>query len=115
ARRDLVLQILAQQRVVSAAQAQIAQRQPLGVTLGASGAYYPAYLELVRRTLQRDYPEKELTDVGLRVYTSLEPRVQELAERSLDAQLQALDKRHHRRDAKLEGAVVVTSPQSGDV
>lgn len=115
ARRDLVLQILAAQRVVDARQAQLAAREPLGVTNGASGAYYPAYLDLVRRTLQRDYPEKELTEAGLRIYTSLEPRVQELAERSLDAQLRALDRRHHRRDAKLEGAVVVTSPQSGDV
>lgn len=115
ARRNLVLQILAQQGVVKPAQAQSAERQPLGVTRGASGAYYPAYLDLVRRTLQRDYPEKELTEAGLRIYTSLQPRVQELAERALDAQLQVLDKRHHRRDAKLEGAVVVTSPQSGDV
>jgi penicillin-binding protein 1B len=115
ARRNLVLQILAQQGVVRPQDAQQAEHQPLGVTIGASGAYYPAYLDLVRRTLQRDYPEKELTEAGLRVYTSLQPRVQELAEQSLDAQLQALDKRHHRRDAKLEGAVVVTSPQSGDV
>jgi penicillin-binding protein 1B len=115
ARRNLVLQILAQQGVIKPQQAQIAERQPLGVTIGASGAYYPAYLDLVRRTLQRDYPEKELTEAGLRIYTSLQPRVQELAEQSLDAQLLLLDKRHHRRDAKLEGAVVVTSPQSGDV
>ncbi|HVS75778.1 MAG TPA: transglycosylase domain-containing protein, partial [Steroidobacteraceae bacterium] len=115
ARRNLVLKILAEQGVVKPAQALIAQRQPLGVSAGASGAYYPAYLELVRRTLRRDYPEKELTEAGLRVYTSLQPRVQELAERSLDAQLRTLDERRHRRDAKLEGAVVVTSPQSGDV
>lgn len=115
ARRNLVLQILAQQGVVTRAQARAAQRRPLGVTQGASGAYYPSYLELVRRTLQRDYPEKELTEAGLRIYTSLQPRVQELAERALDAHLRALDKWHHRRDEKLEGAVVVTSPQSGDV
>jgi penicillin-binding protein 1B len=115
ARRDLVLNILAAQGVVEPQQARLAERQPLGVTSGASGAYYPAYLDLVRRTLQRDYPEQELTEAGLRIYTSLEPRVQELAERALDAQLRALDQRHHRRDAKLEGAVVVTSPQSGDV
>jgi penicillin-binding protein 1B len=117
ARRNLVLQILAQQGVIKPEQAQEAARQPLGVTMGASGAYYPAYLDLVRRTLRRDYPEKELTEGGLRVYTSLQPRVQELAEQSLDAQLRVLDKRHRRRDrnAKLEGAVVVTSPQSGDV
>ncbi|HEY1892483.1 MAG TPA: penicillin-binding protein 1B [Steroidobacteraceae bacterium] len=115
ARRNLVLQILARQGVVKPEQAQVAQQQPLGVTIGASGAYYPAYLDLVRRTLRSDYPEKELTEAGLSVYTSLQPRVQELAEQSLDAQLQVLDKRHHRHDAKLEGAVVVTSPQSGDV
>jgi penicillin-binding protein 1B len=115
ARRDLVLQILAQQGIIKPARALVAARQPLGVTSGAAGAYYPSYLDLVRRTLQRDYPEKELTEAGLRIYTSLQPRVQELAESALDAQLRELDKRHHRRDAKLEGAVVVTSPQSGDV
>ena len=117
ARRNLVLQILAQQGVIKPDQAQLAQGQPLGVTVGASGAYYPAYLDLVRRTLQTDYPQKELTEAGLRVYTSLDPRVQEEAERSLDAELLVLDKRHrrHRVNEKLEGAVVVTSPQSGDV
>ena len=115
ARRNLVLEILAQQGVVTSAQARAAQRRPLGVTQGASGAYYPSYLDLVRRTLQRDYPEKELTESGLRIYTSLQPRVQELAEHALDAHLHALDKYHHRRHEKLEGAVVVTSPQSGDV
>jgi penicillin-binding protein 1B len=115
ARRNLVLKILAQQGVVKRSQAWLAERQPLGVTSGASGAYYPAYLDLVRRTLQRDYPEKELTEAGLRIYTSLQPRVQELAERALDAHLQALDRTHHRGEEKLEGAVVVTSPQSGDV
>jgi penicillin-binding protein 1B len=116
-RRNLVLQILAQQGVIRADQAQLAERQPLGVTAGASGAYYPAYLELVRRTLQSDYPQKELTEAGLRIYTSLDPRVQEEAERSLDAELLVLDKRHrrHRVNEKLEGAVVVTSPQNGDV
>jgi penicillin-binding protein 1B len=117
ARRNLVLQILTQQGVIKPDDAQIAQRQPLGVTAGASGAYYPAYLDLVRRTLQNDYPQKELTEAGLRIYTSLDPRVQELSEQSLDAELRVLDKRHlrHRVNEKLEGAVVVTSPQSGDV
>ncbi|MGH8294400.1 MAG: penicillin-binding protein 1B [Steroidobacteraceae bacterium] len=115
ARRDLVLKILAEQGIVDRSQALLAERQALGVASGASGAYYPSYLDLVRRTLQRDYPQKELTEAGLRIYTSLQPRVQELAERALDTQLLALDRRHHRRDARLEGAVVVTSPQSGDV
>ena len=115
ARRNLVLKILARQGVVSWARADAAMRAPLGVTAHASGAYYPAYLDLVRRTLARDYPERELTRAGLRIYTSLNPRVQELAAHALDAQLHRLDRTHHYGKAHLQGAVVVTSPQTGDV
>ena len=115
ARRNLVLQILARQGVVSHTRAEAAMREPLGITTHASGAYYPAYLELVRRTLSRDYPQKELTESGLRIYTSLDPRVQEIAEHALDAQLHRLDATHHRGREHLQGAVVVTSPQTGDV
>ncbi len=115
ARRNLVLRILAEQGVVSRRRADAAMRAPLGVTTHASGAYYPAYLDLVRRTLVRDYPERELTEAGLRIYTSLDPRVQEIAEHALDAQLHRLDRRHHYGSEHLQGAVVVTSPQTGDV
>jgi penicillin-binding protein 1B len=115
ARRDLVLKILADQRVVPAADASAAARAPLGVTARPSGAYYPAYLDFVRRTLRRDYPEDTLTEAGLSIYTSLEPRVQEQAENALERELALLDRTHHRGDAHLEGAVVVTAPHSGDV
>ncbi len=115
ARRNLVLQILARQGVISHARAEAAMRKPLGVTAHASGAYYPAYLDLVRRTLSRDYPERALTEAGLRIYTSLDPRVQELAEQALDAHLHHLDATHHYGAEHLQGAVVVTSPQTGDV
>jgi penicillin-binding protein 1B len=115
ARRDLVLKVLADQRVVPAADAGAAERAPLGVTARPSGAYYPAYLDFVRRTLRRDYPEDTLTEAGLSIYTSLEPRVQEQAENALERELTLLDRTHHRGDAHLEGAVVVTAPHSGDV
>ena len=115
ARRNLVLQILARQGVISRARAAAAMRKPLGVTAHASGAYYPAYLDLVRRTLSRDYPERALTEAGLRIYTSLDPRVQEIAEQELDAHLKRLDATHHDGTEHLQGAVVVTSPQTGDV
>ena len=115
ARRDRVLRILAQQGIVTREQAEAGIRQPLGVTALASGAYYPAYMDLVRQTLKRDYPERELTEAGLRIYTSLDPRVQEIAQHALDAQLHGLDRWHHRPHERLQGAVVVTSPQTGDV
>ena len=114
-RRNLVLKLLAKRGVVSRERADAAMREPLGVTRHASGAYYPAYLDLVRRTLRRDYPERALTESGLRIYTSLDPRVQEIAEHALDAQLHQLDRTHHYGRERLQGSVVVTSPQTGDV
>ncbi len=117
ARRNLVLKELADQHVVTAADAATAARRPLGVTPRPAGAYYPAYLDFVRRTLRRDYRDQDLTEAGLSVYTSLEPRAQDAAERALESELTRLDrmKKHGGESQSLEGAVVVTAPQSGDV
>lgn len=117
ARRNLVLKELADQQVVSAAQAAEGQRRPLGVTARPAGAYYPAYLDFVRRTLRRDYREQDLTEAGLSIYTSLEPRAQDAAEHALDRELSRLDhvRKRGAEPESLEGAVVVTTPQSGDV
>ncbi|HEV7448607.1 MAG TPA: penicillin-binding protein 1B [Steroidobacteraceae bacterium] len=114
-RRDLVLKLMAERNMIKPAEAQAASRKPLGVTAKAAGGYYPAYLEFVRRTLRRDYRNEDLTQEGLRIYTSLEPRAQDQAERALERELERLDHTHKYPDAKLEGAVVVTSSQSGDV
>ena len=115
ARRNLVLSELAEQHVLSAAEAAAAASKPLGVTPRPAGAYYPAYLDFVRRTLRRDYREQDLTEAGLTVYTSLEPRAQDAAEHSLEHELERLDHLKKRGAEPLEGAVVVTTPQSGDV
>jgi penicillin-binding protein 1B len=117
ARRDMVLKLMAERGIVKQDDALAAEKKPLGVTARASGAYYPAYLDFVRRTLRRDYHEPDLTEAGLRIYTSLEPRAQDQAERALETELARLDKQGKKKypDAKLEGAVVVTSPQSGEV
>ena len=114
-RRDLVLKLMAERNMIKPAEAQAASRKPLGVTAKAAGGYYPAYLDFVRRTLRRDYRNEDLTQEGLRIYTSLEPRAQDQAERALERELERLDHTHKYPDAKLEGAVVVTSSQSGDV
>jgi penicillin-binding protein 1B len=125
ARRNLVLKILVEQGVITDAQAKAATKRPLGVLQRSSGGYYPAYLDFVRRTLRRDYKEDELTQAGLRIFTNLDPRAQEDAEQTLEHELARLDQVHaaavKKRTSKndnnqpLEGAVVVTTPQSGDV
>jgi len=114
-RRDLVLRILSERRVVKADEAREAARQPLKLTMRTAGGYYPAYLDFVRRTLARDYREEDLTEAGLKIFTSLDPRAQEQAERTLERELERLDRTRKEKTAALEGAVVVTTPQSGDV
>lgn len=116
-RRDLVLDLLAKFEVVPAADANRAKLKPLGI-VGRSelaGTYYPAYLDFVRRTLRRDYREQDLTEAGLRIFTTLDPTTQAKAERALIEELTRLDKIRKRKNADLEGVVVVTAPQSGEV
>jgi penicillin-binding protein 1B len=125
ARRDLVLRVLVEQGVIQEAEAQDALKKPLGVVKRSTGGYYPAYLDFVRRTLRRDYREEDLTEAGLRIYTSLDPRAQEGADRALERELLRLDKVHAAQTKKksgqndnkapLQAAVVVTAPQSGEV
>lgn len=114
-RRNVVLGLMADQRIIAAAEARAAQVRPLGVMGRGAGGYYPAYLDLVRRTLRRDYREQDLTEAGLSVFTNLDPRTQELAEKILDRELTRLDRLRKSKGDALEGSVVVTAPQSGDV
>ncbi|MCM2312332.1 MAG: transglycosylase domain-containing protein, partial [Steroidobacteraceae bacterium] len=66
-RRNLVLRVLAEQGVVSAEDADAAAKKPLGVAEAGrkGGSFYPAFLDLVRRQLRRDYDESDLTEAGL--------------------------------------------------
>jgi penicillin-binding protein 1B len=114
ARRNLVLQQLAAAHLIDAAAAQRAAAASLGLR-PPGGSYVPAYLDLVRRHLKRDYAEADLAAAGLSVYTSLEPRAQAAAERALTLNLQRLDAASRVRGAHLEGALIVAEPNSGDV
>jgi penicillin-binding protein 1B len=114
ARRNLVLQELGGAHLIDADAAMRSAAAPLALK-APGGSYVPAYLDLVRRHLKRDYAEADLAAAGLAVYTSLDPRVQAAAERALASNLRRLDAASRTRDDHLEGAVIVTEPNSGDV
>ncbi len=118
ARRDMVLKLMAEHGVIESTDAQKAIKQPLGVVSSTTlaGGYYPAFLDLVRRTLRRDYREEDLTEAGLRIFSTLNPFAQNQAERALTQELDRLEKARKRKsNVPLEGVVVVTSPQNGEV
>lgn len=117
-RRDLVLKLMAEHGVIEPKAAQKAARLPLGIVSSGTqaGGYYPAFLDLVRRTLRRDYREEDLTEAGLRIFSTLNPTVQTQAEKALTQELDRLDKnRKQKSKSPLEGVVVVTAPQNGEV
>ncbi len=114
ARRNLVLQEFGDAHLIDAAAAKREAASPLGLR-PPGGSYVPAYLDLVRRDLKRDYAEADLAAAGLSVYTSLDLHAQASAERALTQDLQRLDGKAALRSEHLEGAVIVVEPSSGDV
>lgn len=116
-RRDLILQLMGEHGLIDEKTQQAALARPLGVVASSTHAsgYYPAFLDLVRRTLRRDYRDEDLTEAGLKIFSTLDPFVQSRAEAALQQELQRLDKTRKRQDAQLQGVVVVTAPQNGEV
>ena len=116
-RRNLVLREVKDQGGVTLEQYTAARAGALGVNqkpqVGTSP--HPAFLQLVHRQLRREYDEADLRSEGLRIFTTLDPRVQGAAERALTRKLAQFDKEKRFGEPGLEGAVVVTDAQSGEV
>jgi penicillin-binding protein 1B len=113
-RRDLVLSVMADTGLISEQEASRALGQPLGVSdrVSYSENRYPAYIDLVRRHLARDYRQEDLQSEGLRIFTTLNPSIQYAAESAVSDTLKSLDGNSERA---LESAMVVTSRDSGEV
>ncbi len=116
-RRNVVLDVLAEQGAIPVTEVEAAKKTPLGVAKRPSSGVtaYTAFLDLVRRQLRRDYRDEDLTSEGLRIFTTLDPLVQDIAERALAEQLPILEKRQKLPSGRLEGATVVTSIEGGEV
>lgn len=116
-RRDLVLKLLRDQNFINESAYQRALQQPLDVIKKGSrlkGAY-PAYLDVVKRQLRQEYREEDLNSEGIRIFTALDPLVQQHSAKALATQLSALEKRLGKKVAPLQGATIVTDPQTGEL
>jgi len=94
-RRNYTLDRMAAERFIPAAEATAAKTRPI-VTHGDPGrdnSFAPYYLEEVRKHLEAKYGAQQLYESGLTVRTPLDPRLQRIAARALDAGLRRVDKR----------------------
>lgn len=117
ARRNLVLQEMRRLDYITPAQYLAARAAPLGVVEKApeGTSRYPAFMELVHRQLRRDYREEDLRSEGLQIFTTLDPWVQTAAEGALTRRLTQLERDRRLPAQSLEGAVVVSNAQNGEV
>lgn len=118
-RRQVVLDVMRDQGIISQAERDWATAQTLGV--GSAGnsrpGVYPAFLEMVRRQLKSDYRDEDLLSEGLQVFTTVDPLVQQVAEQQLRDGIEKIEKTYAKKMAagKLQGAVVITNPANGEV
>lgn len=110
-RRNVVLEVMAAQGVITSAQAAAARAAPLGLKMQQRMRdSFPAYLDLVRRQLPQDYRAEDLADRGISIFTSFDPLLQRQLESSTAAVMAELDP-----GEKLQSAAIVTRFDTGEV
>jgi penicillin-binding protein 1B len=110
-RRNVVLDVMADQGVIPVEEATVARAMPLDLNNQRRVKdSFPAFLDLVRRQLRREYRQEDLATLGLNIFTSFDPILQRQAERSTTAVMDQLDK-----NGGLQSATVVTRFDSGEV
>lgn len=116
-RRNLVIDQMQKLGYLDAARAEAARAAPLGVTVrgAATATVYPAFMGLMRRQLGDEYRSEDLHSEGLRIFTTLEPEVQDIVEAAVRSRLKEIESRTRNAPGSLNAAVVVARVESGDV
>ncbi len=115
ARRDFALSKFHQTKLINDAEFARAKQAPLGITdsPGSTSANrFPAYVDLIRRQLERDYPADALQGAGLSVMSAMSPSAQRYAEDAVAKTLKALDTK---KRPDLNSGLVLTDVHSGEV
>ena len=114
-RRNFVLGEMHETGLIDDKEYARATKAPLGVTANAGSLAanrFPAYVDLVRKQLARDYPADKLSGAGLSVMTGMSPAAQGYAEGAVARTLKSLTTKGR---PPLQAGVVMTDVHNGDV
>ena len=116
-RRDIVLNNMLVMGYLTQQQYETETARPLNVlakpTLGP--ARFPDFLDIVRRQLRTEYQEGDLTNQGLRIFTTLDPIAQTRIQNSFKETVTRLSNANPNRLKDLQGATLVTHPENGEL
>jgi penicillin-binding protein 1B len=115
ARRDIVLQLMTDNQLITVVEQKKYAAKPLGVVKQSALRLgdYPAFLDVVKRQLRRDYREQDLQSEGLRIFTTMSPNVQEVTESVLKQRVGQLNKA--KKENNLQAAAIITAVGSGEI
>jgi penicillin-binding protein 1B len=116
-RRNTVLGAMARDKFITLEEARAAAAQPIAVApLKEEQSTAPYFIDYVNRTVEARLGEEAQGDErALRVYTTIDLDLQQLAENAVKRQLERLDKVYAKRDVKPQAALVAIDPKTGDV
>ena len=124
-RRNLVLDSMVETGTISAAQADKAKAEPLGVAqsnVNVDAGEAPYFVDLVHDQLAQRIPDQEIAHSSLRIYTSLDPDLQRAAAEAVDAGMKNVDdlvrKKHKKGDTNItypQVALVALNPHTGQI
>lgn len=109
--RNLVLDIMAGAGIISKKELAVYKKKKLGIVKKDSFSRnrYPAFVDVVKQQLHKDYKDQDLRSEGLRIFTTLAPYVQKEAEIALNKRIKRLGKKN------LEAAVVITRADNAEL
>ncbi|MFP4467226.1 MAG: penicillin-binding protein 1A [Candidatus Goldiibacteriota bacterium] len=118
-KRNLVLEIMAEREVITEEEKLEALAEPITLDkLEVENA--PYFVEHVRRNLESAYGSNIIYKGGLRVYSSLDSKLQETAQRVFSRNISRLEKKIQRLKGDelkepLQGALIAMDPKTGHV
>ena len=116
-RRDLVLSLMLEQGLLDPEGLLEAKSRTLMVVSKPPirTSRVPAFMGLVKRELSSDYSASSLKRDGLKLFTSLDPVLQDKTEKALSQRLALIDKASVGEKNLLQGAVILSDIASGEI
>ena len=116
-RRNLVLGVLNRTNKISDSQLEALKSKELGIAPPnyRTETKHPAFHDIVRLELQKNFDERELRTQGLAIETNLDPVLQEALVRSLSETKTQLIKKYGSKLSELEGAAIAVDITNGEV
>ncbi|AUG99870.1 penicillin-binding protein 1B [Prodigiosinella confusarubida] len=113
-RRNLVLRLLQDQKIIDEELYNLLSARPLGVQpKGGVISPQPAFMQLVRQELQQRLGDRANDLSGVKIFTTLDPVAQDAAEKAVETGIPALRAARNVKD--LETAMVIVDRFSGEI